>query len=116
MALHNDIIYNTLKSITENVHYMSNRYDNSEITNQLPYIVYQIIAKRPITADNRALLYNVEYQVTIVTRTRNEALIHLFEESMNQKEIIPVLVSTYQNDDYSINRVYQINILSTGGY
>lgn len=116
MALHNDIIYNTLRSITENVHYMSNLYDNTETTNQLPYIVYQIIAKRPITADNRALLYNVEYQVTIVTKTRNEALIHLFEEIMNQKEIIPVLVSTYQNDDYSINRVYQINILSTGGY
>ena len=116
MALHNDIIYNTLTEITDNVYYLSNRNDNTEMSNQLPYIVYQIISKRPITADNKVIIYSVEYQVTLVTRSRNEALVHLFEETFNQKEIIPVMVSTYQNDDYSINRVYQINILSKGGY
>ena len=116
MALHNDIIYNILNLITDKVYYLSNRNDNTESSNQLPYIVYQIISKRPISADNQAIIFSVEYQVTLVTRARNEALVHLFEEAFNQKVIIPVLVSTYQNDDYSINRVYQINILSEGGY
>lgn len=116
MALSNDPVYNVLKQVTDNVYYVVNRDDNSNDTNALPYIVFQVISKHPITADNKAQIYKVEYQVTVVTKKRSEALIHRFETMLNEKELIPVLISTYRNDDYSLNRVYKIETISKGGY
>lgn len=116
MEAHKEWVYNTLKEITEHVYYLANRNDNTESSNQLPYIVYQIVSKRPIIADNKVLMYRVEYQITLVTKTSNDTLTEVLEETFNTKEVIPVLISTYQNDDYSINHVYQITLLSKGGY
>lgn len=45
MALHNDPIHNILKRVTPNVYYFHNRSDDSEETNKLPYIVFQLSPK-----------------------------------------------------------------------
>lgn len=116
MALHNDPIHNILRRVTPNVYYFHNRNDDSEETNKLPYIVFQIISKRPIARDDIAELYKVEYQISVVTRKRNEALIVNFEQTLQGRGFIPTLISSFQNDDYSINRVYKVEIISKGGY
>jgi len=116
MALHNDPIHNILRRVTPNVYYFQNRSDDSEDTNKLPYIVFQIISKKPITSDDTVLINKVEYQISLVTRKRNEALIVKFEQTLLEREFIPTLISSYMNDDYSINRVYKVEIISKGGY
>ena len=65
MALHNDPIHNILRRVTPNVYYFHNRNDDSEESNKLPYIVFQIISKRPIARDDIAELYRVEYQISV---------------------------------------------------
>lgn len=116
MGLHNDPIHNILHKVTPNVYYFHNRSDDSPSSNKLPYIVFQIVAKRPIASDDIASLYRVEYQISIVTRKRNEALIVKFEQTLHNRGFIPTLISSYQNDDYSLNRVYKVEIISKGGY
>ncbi|NLB11136.1 hypothetical protein GX831_01610 [bacterium] len=116
MALHNDPVHNILRRVTPNVYYFHNRYDDSDKSNKLPYIVFQIVSKKPIVSDDTAELYKVEYQITVVTRKRNEALIVSFEQILKNRGFIPTLISSYPNDDYSINRVYKVEIISKGGY
>ncbi len=116
MALHNDPVWNALQAVTERVYYLFNDSDNSETTNELPYIVMQVISRKPITADNKPLTYKVEYQITLVTRNRSEELAHRLEEKLEESEIIPVMISTYKNEDYSMSRVYSVEIISKGGY
>jgi len=116
MALHNDPVYNLLRRVHSRVYYMGNDSDNTLESNKLPYIVLQIISKRPITGDNEILLYSITYQITIVTRRRNEGLIYKFQSFFNGREFIPTLVSSYSNEDYTMSRVYHVNLLSKGGY
>jgi len=116
MALHNDPVHNVLRHVNANVFYLVNDSDNSIKSNDLPYIVMQVVSRRPVSADDTATIYSVEYQVTLVTRKRSEALVKRLERMLNDKDLVPVLVSSYQNEDYSMSRVYQINILSQGGY
>lgn len=116
MALRNDPIYRVLKNVTQHVFYLENLEDNQNLNNQMPFIVWSVVTKKPLSADNKTLIYRVLYQITIVTKKRSEALIHRFETMMNDKELIPTLISSYQNDDYSLNRVYHVTILTKGGY
>lgn len=111
----NDFIYEELSKISENIFYALNASDNTISSNEIPYIVYQEISKHPIIADNKAQIYKVEYQVTIVTKHGKDPLIQAFESHFNELEIIPVMISSYRNDDYTINRVYKIEIISKGG-
>lgn len=111
----NDFIYEELSKISENIFYALNASDNTISSNEIPYIVYQEISKHPIIADNKAQIYKVKYQVTIVTKHGKDPLIQAFESHFNQLEIIPVMISSYRNDDYTINRVYKIEIISKGG-
>ena len=116
MGLHNDPVHNILKRVTDNIYYISNRNDDSDDSNALPYIVFQIISKKPIASDDTALLYKVEYQISVVTRKRNEALIVRFEQTLKDRGFIPMLISSFMNDDYSMCRVYTVEIISRGGY
>ena len=116
MGLHNDPVNNILKRVTSNVYYISNRNDDSDESNPLPYIVFQIISKKPLASDDTALLYKVEYQISVVTRKRNEGLIVRFEETLKGRGFIPTLISSFMNDDYSMCRVYKLEIISKGGY
>ena len=111
----NEYIYEQLSVISDNVFYALNTDDNTIDTNEIPYIVYQEISKHPIVADNKAQIYKVEYQITLVTKLGTEPIIKAFEDHFNELEIIPVMISSYRNDDYSINRVYKIEIISKGG-
>jgi hypothetical protein len=117
MALKNDIVYKALKRVLiDRVYYLTNSVDNSTSSNQLPFIVYQVISKTPISTDNTLAIYKVTYQITLVTKKRSEALTRRLETALINSELIPRLISTYKNDDYSISRVYEVNILSKGGY
>lgn len=116
MALKNDPVYKVLKQVTNHIFYLENINDNTDLNNQMPFIVWSIVSKKPLSADNKTLIYQAVYQITIVTKKRSEALIHRFEKMMNERELIPVLISSYQNDDYSLNRVYHVTILTKGGY
>jgi len=51
----------------------------------------------------------------LVTKLGEDPLIQAFEDHFNELEIIPVMISSYRNDDYTINRVYKIEIISKGG-
>lgn len=115
MALRNDLVYKILRRVTANVYYVTNEDDNTART-RLPYIVYQVVSKRPIAGDNQALIYKSEYQITLVTRKRSEALAKRLEAFLNEKELIPVLITSYKNEDYSMSRVYQVSTISKGGY
>lgn len=116
MALRNDPIYRALKSVTKNVFYLENINDNQNLNNQMPFIVWSVVSKRPINADNKVTIYKVTYQVTLVTKKRSEALAHRLEKRLNEKELPHQMISSYQNDDYSLNRVYEIQIITKGGY
>jgi hypothetical protein len=116
MALRNDPIYKALKPVTKNVFYLENLHDNHNLNNEIPFIVWQVINKKPIVADNIVQTYQVTYQITLVTRKRSEALVHRLESRLNEKELPHQMISSYQNDDYSLNRVYEIQIITKGGY
>lgn len=116
MALRNDPIFRALKPVTKHVFYLENLDDNNNLNNRMPFIVWSIVSKKPIVADNRVSIYQVTYQVTLVTKKRSEALVHRLESRLNEKELPHQMISSYQNDDYSLNRVYQIQIITKGGY
>lgn len=116
MALRNDPVYRVLKRVTTNVYYLENIGDNDNLNNKLPFIVFSVTSKKPISADNTALIYKVTYQITLVTKKRSEALALRLQEALNSKELPPQLISSYQNDDYTLNRVYQVEIITKGGY
>ncbi len=116
MALRNDPIYRALKQVTENVFYLDNIEDNVNLNNQMPFIVWSVVSKRPIAADNMVSLYRVTYHITLVTSQRSEGLAHRLEQRLNEKELPHQMISSYRNDDYSLNRVYQVEIITKGGY
>lgn len=116
MALRNDPIYRALKPVTKNVFYLENIHDNDNLNNKMPFIVWSVASKRPIVADNKVSIYQVTYHVTLVTKKRSEALVKRLESRLNEKELPHLMISSYQNDDYSLNRVYEIQTLNKGGY
>lgn len=116
MALRNDPIHRSLKGVTNNIYYLDNIEDNTNLNNKMPFIVWSVVNKKPIVADNKVSLYKVTYHITLVTKRRSEALVHRLESRLNDKEIPHQMISSYQNDDYSLNRVYQVEIITKGGY
>lgn len=116
MAIRNDPIHRALKPVTKNVFYLDNIEDNFNLNNKLPFIVYSVVSKKPISADNQVVIYKVTYQITLVTKKRSEALVLRLQERLNAKELPHQLISSYQNDDYTLNRVYQVEIITKGGY
>jgi hypothetical protein len=116
MALRNDPIYRALKPVTQNVFYLDNLHDNDDLNQKMPFIVWHIVSKKPVNADNKVLIYQVTYHITLVTKKRSEALMHRLESRLNEKELPHRVISSYQNDDYSLNRVYEVQIITKGGY
>lgn len=116
MALRNDPIYQALKPVTQNVFYLDNLHDNDDLNQKMPFIVWHIVSKKPVNADNKVLINQVTYHITLVTKKRSEALTHRLESRLNEKELPHRMISSYQNDDYSLNRVYEVQIITKGGY
>lgn len=116
MALSNDPIYRAIKPVTDNVFYLESINDNENLNNKMPFIVWSVVSKTPISADNKVAIYKVTYHVTLVTKNRSEALAHRLEQRLNEKELPHKMLSSYQNDDFSLNRVYEIQIITKGGY
>ena len=116
MAVKNDKVYKALKHVTKNVFYLSNANYGDESNNMLPFIVWNITSKVPISGDNKVLLYKVTYHITLVTKSRSEGLAHRLESSLNEHGFPHRMISSYQNDDFSLNRVYEIQIITKGGY
>lgn len=116
MALRNDPVYRVLKQVTKNVYYLENIGDNTDLNSKLPFIIFAVANKKPISADNHAIIYKVTYQITLVTKKRSEALALRLQDHLNNKEFPHQMISSYQNDDYTLNRVYQVEIITKGGY
>lgn len=116
MALCNDPLFRALKPVTKNVFYLENINDNNNLNNMMPFIVWSVVSKRAITADNQVSIYLATYHVTLVTKKRSEALVKRLERRLNERELPHRMISSYQNDDYSLNRVYEIQIITEGGY
>lgn len=104
-------LFSSLNDVLEGkVFYGTNVYDNLD-NSSMPYIVYQEISKRPVTyGDDYPIYYKVIIQITLVTKKKNKKLEEKLEQVLLNKGFAFSLISEYQNQDKSLNRVYEINM------
>ncbi|MFA7105706.1 MAG: hypothetical protein WC154_00245 [Candidatus Izemoplasmatales bacterium] len=75
------------------------------------YIVYQELSnKGSIYADDEVVMKVITIQVNLITEKKDLVLEERFEASLYLAGYDYQLVSEFQNDDLSINRVYEIKM------
>lgn len=75
------------------------------------YIVYQELNNRgTIYADDVVLMKTTTIQINLITEKKNLDLEERFEAALYLASFDYQLVSEFQNDDFSINRVYEIKM------
>lgn len=98
------------KVIPNKVFYGTNVYDNQDNAS-MPYMIYQEISKRPIGyADNKALPYLSNVQITLVTKKKDILLERKLEKILLNNNLTYSLLSEFFNSDKSVNRVYEIKM------
>ncbi len=102
-------LYTVLSGVIKNkVFYGINIYDNNEIV-KMPFIVYKEISKRNVLySDNQPLIKRSNIQITLVTKHKDIYLENKLEKSLDESGFFNALLSEYQNEDKSVNRVYEI--------
>ena len=77
----------------------------------LAYIVYQEISNRGMVyADDRVKVRIVTIQINLIEKTKNLEIEQRLEMFLYVNDYTYQMVSEYQNDDGSINRVYEIKM------
>lgn len=104
-------LFSILKIIIPNkVFYGINVYDNNDNA-EMPYIVYQVISKRPIGYhDNVPILYMNQIQITLVSSSKSISLEETLETTLLKNNLNFTMISEFINDDKSVNRIYEISM------
>lgn len=96
------------QSFQDKVFYGTNAYDNEDNAS-MPFIVYQEVTKRPAHfSDDKVKFYRSSVQITLVTKSKNLTLEKKLEKALLDNNLAFSLLSESQNEDKSVNRVYEI--------
>jgi hypothetical protein len=98
-----------LSSTGLEVHELFNEYDTAR--EDIPTIVYQLISKKPICRDNHPHLWKYTYQITLIDKIGSFVNTKKLEEALLASTLIPRLLSTARNDDYTITYNYEIEFV-----
>ena len=75
------------------------------------YIVYQEVSNRgSLYADDRVRMRILTIQINLITKEKNLDLEERLEASLSLADYEFQMLSEYQNEDGSINRVYEIKM------
>ncbi len=75
------------------------------------YIVYQEVSNRgSLYADDRVHMRILTIQINLITKEKNLELEERLEASLSLADYAFQMLSEYQNEDGSINRVYEIKM------
>lgn len=102
-------IFQLLHGVLPNrVTYGTNIVDANEL-HVYPFIVYQEISDRVQSyADNKSVVRIITYQITLVTESKEPLIEEQLESALHQASFNYQMITEYVNDDYSVNRVYEI--------
>lgn len=103
-------IYEVLNSVLKNKVTYGKR-EHIAINNNNEYIIYQVISNRGVLyCDDKIRLRVVTIQINLITKNKNLELENRLEDFLDANGFSFQMVSEYQNDDFSINRVYEIKM------
>ena len=104
-----ELLFQLLNSVLPGrVTYGTNIIDSND-TQVYPFMVYQEMSDRVHAyADNKSLVRIKTYQITLVTELKNPVIEEQLETVFNETGINYQMITEFVNEDYSVNRVYEI--------